>query len=477
VEISSSYVVKNGVVTFDVGEYDLKSTLTIDPSVIFTSFTGSRADNWGYTATPGPDGSLIAGGIVFAGGAASTFPWTPGTVQSTFGGGTPEDNFPGYDMGIFKFSPNGSARVWATFIGGNGNEQPHSMITDAAGNLVIAGRSTSSNYPSTFNVPGNSPGGYDIVVTRLSAAGALLGSVKLGGNNDDGVNIKPKYPQLTPSAQSLRRNYGDDARSEVILDGANNIYLASCTQSSNFPTTAGAFQRTFGGSQDGLILKFNSSLSGLIFSSFFGGANDDACFVTSINPLNGDLYVGGATSSSNLPGSTAGVLFPALQGNVDGFVTQVKTDGSALVRTSYMSAPGNGSIDLVYGLKFDKEGFPYIMGTTTGNWPVTANVGFINAGTHQFIAKLRPDLSNFVYSTTFGNGSVPNISPIAFLVDRCENVYVSGWGGGINVDQHYTTGTTFNMPEVNPLSGIPPADGRDFYFFVLEKNAARQLIG
>lgn len=68
------------------------------------------------------------------------------------------------------------------------------------------------------------------------------------------------------------------------------------------------------------------------------------------------------------------------------------------------------------------------MGTTTGNWPVLI-APYSNPGSAQFIAKLQPNLSGFVYSTVFGSGSsVPNISPIAFLVDRCENVYVSGWG-------------------------------------------------
>ncbi|MBK6635541.1 MAG: hypothetical protein IPG38_15700 [Chitinophagaceae bacterium] len=56
-------------------------------------------------------------------------------------------NSPGYDISIIKFSANGSNRLYATYLGGSGNEQPHSMICDAQGNLIIAGRSNSKNYP------------------------------------------------------------------------------------------------------------------------------------------------------------------------------------------------------------------------------------------------------------------------------------------------------------------------------------------
>ena len=117
------------------------------------------------------------------------------------------------------------------------------------------------------------------------------------------------------------------------------------------------------------------------------------------------------------------------------------------------------------------------MGTSTGSMPVL-NAGFQNPGSKQFVSKLKPDLSGYVYSTVFGkNASDPSISPIAFLVDRCENVYVSGWGGGINVGQNYSNGNTSGLPEVNPLPSIPAADGKDFYFFVLKKDATSQLFG
>ena len=90
---------------------------------------------------------------------------------------------------------------------------------------------------------------------------------------------------------------------------------------------------------------------------------------------------------------------------------------------------------MLYGVQFDKYGFPYITGTTTIAFPVI-NAPFNTveqADGKQYITKLQPDLSGVVYSANFGKGlGAPDISPTAFLVDRCENVYVAGWGGGIN---------------------------------------------
>lgn len=472
-KIFAKYVVRDQLVSFKIKNYDKTKILVIDPSIIFSSFTGSTTDNWGYTATPGPDGSFFAGGIAFGNG----YPTSAGSFQSTFGGGVLEGSLREHDIAIFKFNPSGTNRLYATYLGGNGNEQPHSMITDAQGNLVIAGRSFSSNYPTT--VPLIGPGGNnDIVITKLNAAGtALIGSVRIGGSNNDGINIRSKY-EAPDGADRLRRNYGDDARSEVILDANNNIILASCTQSNNFPTvgnslnTSGSFG---GGFQDGLILKFSPDLTSYMFGSYFGGSGDDACFVASINPLTGNLFIAGGTTSVNLPGNKTGVIYGSYMGGVtDGFITQLRLDGTGLIKTSYLGTVGT---DIVYGLKFDKSGFPYVMGTTTGTWPVL-NAAFSNPNSAQFITKLRPDFSAFVYSTVFGSGTLsPNISPIGFMVDRCENVYVSGWGGGINVYKGYTTGNTNGLPLVDPLSSVGAPDGEDFYFFVLKKNAAAQLFG
>jgi hypothetical protein len=224
--LDCKYEVRENVVRFKLQDYLPNETIVIDPTLIFASFTGSSTDNWGYTATPGPDGSFFAGGISFGAG----YPVSVGAFDQVFNGGVDEDSNGPYDIAIIKLSPDGVNRIYATYLGGSGNEQPHSMICDAQGNLIIAGRSNSANYPKIIPEVG-SGGGYDIVVTKFNAAGsALIGSIEMGGDKDDGVNIRKKFDS-PDGAETTRRNYGDDARSEVILDGGGNILLVSSTQS------------------------------------------------------------------------------------------------------------------------------------------------------------------------------------------------------------------------------------------------------
>lgn len=480
-EVPCSYDVKGNIVRFRLAAYAKDVTLVIDPSVVFSTFTGSRADNWGYTATYDGNGNFYAGGIVFA-SPSNGFPASTGAFQTTFQGAGSTGESGGFDMGIIKFDATGVNRLYATYIGGSGNEQPHSLIVDPAGNLVIAGRTTSSNYPvkGPISMYGQA-GGWDIFVTKLNAGGTgLVGSLKIGGTSNDGVNIKHKYSgaQGSRGVESIDRNYGDDARSEVILDASGNIYFASCTQSAAFPVTAVSTQTTLAGTnaagraQDAVIVKLSPDLSTVLFSVLVGGSDDDAAFVLAISPTTGNLFVGGATASANYPGNKAGVKYPTLQGVADGFVSEYTPNG-VLVRTGFF---GTAGIDIIYGLKFDKLGFPYISGTTTGGWPVV-NAAFSQPNGRQFIAKLQPNLSDFVYSTVFGSGlATPNISPTAFLVDRCENVYFSGWGGNANVVEGFPSAGTKGLP-ITPDAYQKNTDNNDFYFFVLAKNAQSQLYG
>lgn len=462
-KISCKYILTGNEVRFDVKNYDAKKALIIDPTLIFCSFSGSKGDNWGYTATYGPDGSFYGGGIVLGSGFAVSL----GAFQTNWGGGSTIEPS---DIGIIKLSPDGTTRIYATYIGGSGDEQPHSLVVDGAGNLIIAGRTNSPNYPTTGTdfLGTKGGGGYEIIVTKLNATGTnLIGSRRIGGTGDDGVNISP----VRSGVSSLQQNYGDDGRSEVILDGAGNIYVASCTRSSNFPATANTFQTSFGGgTQDGVVLKLNPAVSNLIFASYLGGDGDDAAYVLSLAP-NGNIYIAGGTASTDLPGNTAGTIGPSNNGGIDGFVSIISNNGNSILRTTYL---GTSATDQVYGVQFDKFGFPYVTGQTRGAWPVTPNSVYSNPGAPQFIAKLQPDLSGFVYSTTFGHASsIPNISITAFLVDNCENVYVSGWGGSVDP---YPSSLTTGMP-VTPDAIQKTTDGSDFYFFVLKKNAASQLFG
>lgn len=464
-EVKANYQLKDKIVKFKVKDYSSEHILIIDPTEIFFSYTGSPADNWGFTATYGPDGSFFSGGIVFSNG----FPVNPGAYKEDFLGG-------GYDIGIMKLSANGSRRIYATYIGGTGDDQPHSLIVDPQGNLVLAGRSNSKDYPTTIGTVGNS-GANDIIVTKLNSTGSsIIGSIKIGGSGEDGMNIRDRESAPDLRALSLNRNYGDDARSEVILDGANNIYVASCTRSTDFPTTSGAFQERPLGQQDAVVLKIDPTASSVLWSTLLGGSGDDAAYVLTIG-ANNNLYVAGGTSSTDFKGiSASGVVGSKYSGgDCDGFIVEMTTDGNVVNRGTYL---GTGAADQIYGIQTDKNGNIYVMGTTEGNWQ-HINTVFVNDKGKQFISKLKPDLSDFIYSTMFGSGSdFPNISPTAFLVDRCENVYVSGWGGKSNTIQGFRTGTTIGLPLMNNvLKQKTDVSGSDFYFFVMERDGLSQLYG
>jgi gliding motility-associated-like protein len=461
-EHATRYEIKGDVVKFKVKNYDRTTTLTIDPVEIFFTYSGSAADNYGFTATYGPDGSFFSAGIAFGTG----YPVSTGAFQTLFNNGERH-------IAIIKLTPDGVNRVYATYLGGNDKEQPHSLIVDPQGNLIMAGRSSSQNYPTTVPVFGTG-GQWDIVVTKLNATGsALIGSMRIGGSNDDGVNIKE-----LDGTQSLKRNYGDDARSEVIIDNSGNIYVASCTKG-DFKTTAGVFQPSPGGQQDGVVIKLNSSCNSVLWSSYLGGSGDDAAYVLALGN-NNNIYVAGGTGSRDLTEiSPAGVISSTYNGGAsdpcDGFVVELNNNGTAAVKGTYL---GTGKADQIYGVQTDKSGNVYVMGTTEGSW-LHFNAIFENLNSKQFISKLKPDLSEYIYSTTFGSGSaLPNISPTAFLVDRCENVYVSGWGGKSNSITGFGTGTTKGMP-VTPDAIKPNTDasGSDFYFFVLQKDAVSILYG
>ncbi|HEY4205448.1 MAG TPA: PKD domain-containing protein [Puia sp.] len=487
------YVVKGNKVSFRVKNRTPGATLVIDPSEVFCTFTGSRASNWGYTSTYDYGGNFYAGGIILQDNRdrSNQFGATAGAFQRSFQQGDGSEGQEGgslnCDIGIMKFNSNGRGVVYATYLGGSGDEQPHSMICDAQGNLIITGRTTSTNFPT---VPASNVqyanSGFDLFITKLNAAGsAPIGSVKIGGSANDGVNFAPKYDIASgEGTQQLRLNYGDDGRAEVMLDANNNIFVVTCTQSKDFPTR-GAFQSNNAGDQDGVIVKFDPNITNLMASSYLGGSAADALFSVAISPTTNIIYATGGTLSSDISGaggSSAASIGGTNHGGVDGIVSMIRDNGASLslLGVRYF---GTTTTDMIYGVQVDAKGFPYITGITYGviptvNSPFNQGAGAGQASGKQFITKLQPDLSGVVYSANFGpgGGTFPNISPTAFLVDRCENVYVSGWGGGIEGLEKYNNSKTTSLTVTGgPIKGT--TDGDDFYFFVLQKNAASQLYG
>jgi hypothetical protein len=128
-----------------------------------------------------------------------------------------------------------------------------------------------------------------LVSISLNPSGtALLSSTYVGGSGTDGLNTS-----------SLNFNYGDQFRGEIVLDNNQNVYIASSTSSMNFPTV-GATQAMLNGSQDAVIFKFNSTLSNLQWSTYFGGAGNETGNSIAVGN-NGSIFVCGGTSSSTIP--------------------------------------------------------------------------------------------------------------------------------------------------------------------------------
>ncbi len=488
VEIKCQYHVQGTILSFKAGsQYNPDYPLIIDPNFIFSSYSGSTADNWGYTATYDAQGNFYMGGIVFGTG----YPATPGAFQEQFAGGGNTYGEGGFDIGLSKLSPDGKTLIFATYLGGSGDEQPHSLVVNSKNQLIISGRTNSgASYPGKLMGKG---GGWDMILTELTPDGSgMVGSLRIGGDGSDGVNIADKYtPVQGQTTHSLRRFYGDDARSEVNLDAQGNIILVGSTQSQGnqgFPITSGVFQPGFGGTtkgnavqQDAVIIKAPPDLSDITWCSYLGGSGNDAAYVLSFSK-SGNIYVAGGTESPDFPGMS-GTLQTKNNGRADGFIAEISPDGKQLIRATYL---GTGQADQIYGIQTDTAGNVYVGGTTEGSWDdyFSHTVHFPKDMKYgkQFICKLNNTLSGIIYSATFGSSgsqkaSLPNISPTAFLVDRCQNVYISGWGGNIqqgNPTEYPNQGTS-GLPSVNPLHLNQP-DGRDFYFFVLKKDAAGVLF-
>jgi gliding motility-associated-like protein len=474
-EVPCEYVLHGNSVSFTFPKsYDKNRLLIIDPVVVFATFTGSTADNWGFTATYDNQGNFYSGGLVSGAG----YPLSLGAYQTTWGGGTSSSGslYPS-DMAISKFNANGNALIFSTYLGGSDNDQPHSLIVDTSNNLIIAGRSYSSNFPMAANAYDNSYNGSgDIVVAKLNATGtSLLASTYMGGTSGDGIN----YDAQEFNFGELKHNYGDDARSEVMVDKSGNVYVAASTFSANFPVTATAYQSSLNNnSQDGVVFKLNSGLSALLYSTFLGGSNSDAAYVIELDTGQTHFFVAGGTRSSNFP-STGSSLWPTYQGGYsDGYIAKFLNSGNyALQKTTFI---GKADYDQCYGLQIDFNNNVYVMGQTLGGtFPVSGGV-YSNASSSQFVMKLDNNLTTNILSTVYGTGNsaATNISPVAFLVDLCENVYISGWGGNITNPNPLPPGTTnvTGMP-ITANAFQSTTDGNDFYFIVFKKNFQSLLYG
>jgi gliding motility-associated-like protein len=458
--VDCKYIVSGNTIKLNVGKYDKQTTLTIDPILVFSTYSGSQGDNFGFTATYDTSGCLYAGGIVDA--YSRKYPVTPGAFQTTYGGGgvgAPPVQLP-CDISISKYSPDGSKLLFATYMGGDDDEYPHSLCVDPFNNLLVFGTTLSFNFPvhpdsSVFNTH---KGDYDIFVNKLSSDGSkLLGGTFMGGSDADGFQTEIPYTALV-------YNYADNYRGDVTTDDDGNIYVATCTRSTDFPTTPGALQSKPSGETDAAILCLNNTLTKLKWATLLGGSEDDASYSVKVDD-SAHLYVGGGTAtSSSFPIKGNGYQKTPI-GNVDGFIARFNKNTGAYDVGTYWGSP---DYDQIYFIDLDINNKVYFTGQTEGN--ITRSPGtYGKNNTSQFIGRFSNDLKSLEFITTFGNRTInqPELSPSAFMVDNCYNIYFSGWGSNIGVGN---AGTTGGLP-ITADAHQKTTDNNDFYLIVLGKDA------
>ncbi|MBT4479309.1 MAG: T9SS type B sorting domain-containing protein [Flavobacteriales bacterium] len=478
--VACNFKLKNNILSFDFpNSYDNTKDLIIDPTLIFSTYSGSTSDNFGYTATYDRYGFLYSAGTVFDFPSGSTYPIL-GAYQISHAGGTGFNG--GTDIAITKYDTTGTLRIYSTYLGGSKSELPHSLVVNNLDELFVFGTTGSDDYPTTtgaydttfkggppFSPSGlgvSFPNGSDIIVSRFSTSGGdLLSSTYIGGSKNDGLN----------TSQKLKKNYADEVRGEIDIDNNNNIYLATCTYSTDFPIVGNVFQPTLDVSsldtlQEGVVIKMDNQLSTIIWSSYLGGEKADAIYSLALDK-NNNVFVTGGTASDDFPVSATAYQNSYLDSiKADAFITHISSDGNTIINSSYF---GSDTYDQSYFVELNSEEEVYILGQTEalGN-TLVQNASYYTSEASQFIAILSNNLKQLIRSTVIGTGKgTPDISPTAFLVDVCNNIYVAGWGG--------TTGggplSTLNMPIQNAHQST--TDGNDFYIMVLDDGLNNLIYG
>ena len=209
----------------------------------------------------------------------------------------------------------------------------------------------------------------------------------------------------------------------------------------------------------------------MVWSTFFGGIGTDASLTIKFDKT-GDILVGGGTTSPDFP-ITAGAHQPTIGGDADGWIAKISHNGDVILASTFT---GTSAYDQVYFLDLNGDDEVYVYGQTSGNFPVTAGV-YYNANSGQFIQKFNATLSALIFSTVIGSGrGIPDISPTAFLVNECNNLYLAGWGGVVNIQSLHWQNNTLGMP-VSSDAFQKTTSGSDFYFMVLTDDASQFLYG
>jgi hypothetical protein len=462
--IDGRYVLaSNHEVTFHIADYDHQRPLVIDPVLAYSTYFGGSGDENIFQLAVLAGVAVDTNGNAFiVGSTASTNLPTSGAVQGTLKGG--EDAF------IAKFSSSG-ALSFATYFGGSGVDVGTGIAVDSSGNPHFTGFTSSSDFPTVNAVQSSLRGTRDAFVAILNSTGSgILFSTYLGGAGADqgngiavannntyvvGTTASSDFPVTSGVLQhGLRGSQGQDAfvamytsgnalayatylggtQDEVgqgiAADSSGNAYVVGQTKSTDFPATSGSYQKncalnSFGNCSYGsaFVAKVNPTGSALVFASYLGGGTGAQTGNTVAFDKNGNVYVGGVTSSSDFP--LANAIQSTNHGGQEGFVTGFNSPGTALLFSTYL---GGSASDAVNGIAVDSTGV-YVTGTTASiNFPTAnpiqgSNHGGAN-GYDAFMTKLNLSGSSLIYSTYFGGSQDDHATGAA--IDGSGNLYVTG---------------------------------------------------
>lgn len=300
--------------------------------------------------------------------------------------------------------------TFSTFLGGSGNDYQYTggLSKDNAGNIYETGRTLSLNFPTTPGVVQLANGGnLDAVVFKFNSTGTnLLYSTYVGGNDVDAG-----YTTIV-----------DKVTSEV--------YVGGTTGSSNFPTTAAAYQSVYGGSlYDPFVFKLNSNGNGFVYSTFLGNGFQDLCASITVDAI-GQVWVVGQTTGNYL--TTPGAYQSIYGGGPwDVFVSKLNATGSALLFATLYG--GNGD-DHSHSIQLESTGNIAIMGFSSGGLPVTAgayDVSYNGGGYDLYVARFNSNLTTLNNSTYLG-GSGTDWAWNSFVLDASDNAIVTGYTNSNN---------------------------------------------
>ena len=445
VEVPSTYRIdEEGRLRFTLGDHDATIPLVIDPIALRWATwvnTASTGDNHGHCIWVDPNDGAI---YVVARVVGTTDQITPGAFDVTANGNL--EIIIGKYLEPATIGGSGT-RVWQTYVGGNGDDNPYAMEQGPDGNLYITGQTTSTNFPllggpdfSGPSIDQQGQSGVDVFVLKINTAGTSIKASVIGGN-------------------------GTDNNFDVRLAANNDVFVCGSTTSTNLATLnpgTGA-SNTNNGSNDVLVFRLGQDLSSLVWMENYGGSGSDVGSIMLHDLVSGDLFVGGNTSSNNFP------LLHARQssrgGSSAGFIQRrLGATGGALWSSYFSSSSGDDANLLCMAFNNDRTEI-YFGGVTEGLNSANITTGVYDTGHNGsndfYVAHMDID-QNFIAGTYIG-GSGNEVNMMGLNTDQNDDVYVFGYTGSGN----FPTSAAPDVPLQTSNNG-----GDDKVFLKLESDLA-----